>query len=162
MFVLPAGAVVVFTALPIALLWLNDPPSPLNPKTGVAVLPLEASPNPMLMGKVAAGHSATATILLCNRGADVITVQRVDTSCPCLMVGPAPGKIPPGQLEHLAVTFDAGQDPEFRGTLSIELTGRDPDAVIVFRAHVRVEVTGADMAAMKRTPPSFARGIHIF
>ncbi len=78
--------------------------------------------------------------MLRNSGLETATLERVETSCPCLEVGPLPLKIDPANTGELTVRFDPAEEPGFRGRLAIDLTGLAPDGQVAFRTRVCVEV----------------------
>ncbi len=66
-------------------------------------------------------------------------MQRIETSCPCLTTTPGPIWIGRGECKVLAVEFDPSQESDFRGSLAIDVTGYDGDAV-AFHTLVELEV----------------------
>jgi hypothetical protein len=106
------------------------------------LFPLESSPNPLLLGSLRPGHAASGEISLRNPAREPITIERIETSCPCLSIAPALLEIGPGRSATLIVRFNPAEDPDFRGSLSIEVTGLGTDGAVVFRTHVRLTVAG--------------------
>jgi hypothetical protein len=102
--------------------------------------PLETGASPVSLGLLRPGQSATGNIPLNNPGRDTITVEHVDTSCRCLEIGPVPAAVRARQTQQLTVRFNPSEEPNFRGKLSIEVTGRAPDGAVVFRTRVQLEI----------------------
>lgn len=125
------------------LLQMPPPPIPLGP-----VRPhfgLEISPDPVRLGILDAGQSAEAVITIRNPTAQSVSIDRVETSCPCIETGPARLEIAPGEIRELTLKFDASTEPEFGGALSVEVAGYGESGRLVLRARVLVEVR-ADVA----------------
>jgi len=139
---LPAGAVVIVTALAIVVPSPNLTP-PVNSATSETHrFPLEISPDPVDLGVLPPRESAQATISLRNRGPHPLRVQRIETSGPCLTTTPGPIWIGRGECKVLAVEFDPSEEPDFRGRLAIDVTGYDGD-VVAFHTLVELEVRAA-------------------
>jgi Protein of unknown function (DUF1573) len=103
-------------------------------------LPLRATPGLISLGTLGPGQTASGSFELQNRGTLPVEVARVETSCPCLEVGPAAMEIAPGGSAALTTRFNPAAEPDFRGRLAIEVAGRDRSGQPTFRARVRVEV----------------------
>ena len=108
--------------------------------SAVSGAPLQVSPDPVSLGSLSPGQQATGRITLRNPGQSPVIVERVETSCSCLDVGPFPIKIEPGRSANLTVRFDPAAEPDFRGRLSIEVIGRGPAGLVAFRTHVAIVV----------------------
>ena len=108
--------------------------------SAVSGAPLQVSPDPVSLGSLSPGQQATGRITLRNPGQSPVIVERVETSCSCLDVGPFPIKIEPGRSANLTVRFDPADEPDFRGRLSIEVIGRGPTDLLAFRTRVGIEV----------------------
>jgi len=102
--------------------------------------PPEVSPSLVSLGILAPGQPAGARFLLRNPGPHTVSVERVKTSCPCLRVEAAPFIVGPGGSAELVARFDPADDPDFRGGLSIEVTGLSPAGEAEFRVQVDLEV----------------------
>jgi Protein of unknown function (DUF1573) len=111
------------------------PPMPLRSQ-------LETSPERISLGSLSPGETKRSRFTLTNPGLESITIERVTTSCPCVEVGPVPVQIRPGKTESMEVKFDPAEEPEFRGRLSIEVSGLDPAGSIAFRTHIGIDVRG--------------------
>jgi len=115
-----------------------------------ARFPLEISPDPVDLGVLPPGRSAQATISLRNPGPRPVSVERIETSCPCIRAEPASFKVGPGELAELVTRFDPSDDPDFRGGLSIEVVGRSPRDFVLFRARVDLEIRVQNIGALQR------------
>ncbi len=116
----------------------TPPPSNLASSAGKPFL-LEISPDPVSLGVVSSGQKARASLTLLNRGPQPVTVERIDTGCPCLRTKPEWIRIAPGEAKVLAVEFDPSAEPDFRGGLSIVVTGWAAGQV-AFHTQVKLEV----------------------
>ncbi len=101
---------------------------------------LEVSPSRVALGELKAGQSARAEITLRNPGLAPVTVDRVVSSCPCITVSPLPACVPCSGSAVLVVAFDPADEPEFRGGLSVELSGRGAADSRLFEAVVEFEI----------------------
>ncbi len=52
-----------------------------------------------------------------------LTIDRVESSCPCVNVTPMPTRVEPYGVATLGVMFDPADEPDFHGSLSVRLTG---------------------------------------
>jgi Protein of unknown function (DUF1573) len=118
----------------------NHTPPPVNLASSVGShFPLEISPDPVLLGVVDRGQKAKAPFTLVNHGSQPVTVDRIETSCPCLTATPGSIRISPGERKVLAVEFDPSAEPDFRGGLSIDVTGYEGERE-TFHTHVNLNV----------------------
>ena len=98
-------------------------------------------PEPTLsLGVLAPGRSASATLALRNDSTEAVTVEAVESSCPCVRVSPLPARIDAGADRTLTVVFDPVAEPDFRGGLAVGLTGRTRDGAVVFSARIDIDV----------------------
>ncbi len=119
----------------------NDSRLSLNSaRNGAEGCRLKASPDPVDLGILSPGQSAVAKVVLQNQTSGPFHVTEVDISCPCLCVDPPSVELAPGASVELAARFDPSHDPEFRGGLSIEVTGRSRIGEVEFRTRVHLEV----------------------
>jgi len=75
------------------------------------------------LGVVSRGQRANAAFSLANRGSLTLTIERIETSCACLSTTPGPIAIEPGGKKLLDIQFDPFVEPDFHGSLSIDVTG---------------------------------------
>jgi hypothetical protein len=85
-----------------------------------------------------------------NPGPRPVSVERIETSCPCIRVEPARFKVGPGEFAELVARFDPSHDPDFRGGLSIEVVGRSSRDFVLFRARVNLDIRVQSIAALQR------------
>jgi hypothetical protein len=97
-------------------------PSPRRP-------PLEIRPDPLSLGVVGGGHRSEATFAIQNCGSELVSIERIETSCPCLSVSPEAVDIGPGEKVGMTIQFSTADEPDFAGVLSIEITGFAPEGV---------------------------------
>jgi len=108
------------------------------------------SPNPINLGTIKRGQTARATATLQNPGSSPIHVDRVEASCPCVQVKMDHLHVTPGEDATVTVEFDPAEEPDFRGSLAVEYTGRSPDGLVVLRG--RVDLRVADSSGTTGTP----------
>jgi len=100
------------------------------------------SPDPISLGNLAPGHAGSARFSVLNPATVTVTLERIETSCPCVKTSRGPIPIEPGETRSLTVEFDPSDDPTSRGGLNVEISGRGAGDVTLFRTHVGVEVCG--------------------
>jgi hypothetical protein len=143
--VAPAGLVTIVGSLaalapPSRQHIARSTPSKKSPESH---LPIEISPDSLSLGRLAPGKSATGEIVLRSRGPEMVALERIEASCPCIEVGPLPQRIDPGQSVIVTVRFHPEEDPDFRGRLSIKLTGLSSTGRVLFNTNVRVDIEEA-------------------
>lgn len=104
---------------------------------------LSVSPDPIDLGTLSPGQMGRAELRVANAGTDPRSVERVETSCPCVSAGPVPLAVAAGGEGRLTVVFDAAEEPNFRGNLAVELRGLDASGAELFRTKVNVGVSDA-------------------
>jgi hypothetical protein len=104
------------------------------------------SPSSLSLGTVAPGQSASSRITLRNRTGNSLSLQRIESSCPCVRITPGSVRLEPGQTASLLVLFDPTDEPDFRGMLDIEVTGRGDRKEILFQGSIRISVAGSSTA----------------
>src|SRR5208282_4496506 len=87
--------------------------------------PLAISPDPIAMGTISAGRPAEAGLVVHNDQSIALNLERTVTSCPCIGVSGVPVRLGPNEAKRLNVAFDPTEDPEFRGELSVDISGYD-------------------------------------
>jgi len=102
--------------------------------------PLVARPNPLDLGSLPAGRGAQGVIELENTTPTPLEVTNFETSCHCLRVRPTSTVIEARSRIKLELIFDLSDTPDFRGSLSVDVTGHVQDNSASFRASVRVTV----------------------
>jgi len=101
--------------------------------------PLEISPGQLSLGVVKSGQKARGEFTLVNRGSKPVVIDRIETSCPCLITSPRLMRVDPGTARSLTVEFDASSEPDFHGGLSIEIVGYT-DGRVRFSSQAKLEV----------------------
>jgi hypothetical protein len=91
------------------------------------------------LGVVGIGQEARADLTLANPGSQALTIERVETSCSCLTIAPRSIRIAPGESKTLSLEFDPSEEPDFRGGLSIDVTGFAAGGV-AFHTRAKLEV----------------------
>jgi hypothetical protein len=89
-------------------------------------------------------------LTLRNVSAEAISIDRVETSCSCVSVSPLPARVEAGSERALTVAFDPAEEPDFRGGLSVDVTGHGPAGDVVFRTRVDLDI--------ERTPSPAGEG----
>lgn len=73
------------------------------------------------LGEVDPGFATTKTVTVRNPGNAPLTIKSWTTSCECTSVEGTPLTIAPGKSAELKVTTDTKHEPDFRGSLAIEV-----------------------------------------
>lgn len=102
--------------------------------------PLNVRPDPLSFGTLEPGVSAKGTLTVRNPGAESITIERIDTSCPCVKISPVPLVVRSNGAATLTVAYDANDDPNFRGGLGINYALILTDGSIAFRGRTDLSV----------------------
>lgn len=100
---------------------------------------LRINPTPVSLGVLMKGQKAKSAITLTNHGTSTLMIDSIETSCPCLTTAPSSICLGPGEGKILAVEFDPSDEPEFRGRLSVDITGY-ANGVVAFRTRANLEV----------------------
>jgi len=128
-------------------------PSPLSLKSASSAhssLPLVIDPDPVELGVLKPGQPAQTKFAACNWGSQPAMVERVETTCPCIQVTPGLFPLGAGESRDPTVRFDPTHNPEFRGRLSVVVTGFDGSERVLFRTRISFEVRGADQGPRLR------------
>lgn len=121
--------------------WHNLPPPQNSGASGADLRLIVVPPGPISLGALPPGRPARGRLTLKNESAEAISIDRVETSCPCLSVLPLPARVEAGSERSLTVAFDPTAEPDFRGGLAVELTGRGSAGTILFGTRVDLDVT---------------------
>ena len=92
----------------------------------------------MDFGVIGWGETIERSLSVRNMRTDSLTLERVETSCPCVSVSALPVRIGLGEAAILRVRFDPTSDPDFEGPLSAQVTGFLASGEIAFRTEVRL------------------------
>jgi Protein of unknown function (DUF1573) len=131
-------AIATFSILGSSTPNLTPPPENLASSVGPH-FPLKINPDPVSLGVIDRGQKAKAAFTLVNHGSQPVAIERIETSCPCLTTTPGSIRVSPGERMVLAVEFDPSAEPDFRGGLSIDVTGYSGDRV-AFHTLVNLDV----------------------
>lgn len=124
-----------------------------GPASAVTRGPVTVGPDPVTLGTLEAGRAAHATVSLHNPGSEALTLDRVESSCACVRMTPLPVRIDPRRSVDLTVTFDPREEPDFRGAMTVDLTGWDAAGRQVFRTRVELEVQSGPAPAPSAPRP---------
>jgi Protein of unknown function (DUF1573) len=101
---------------------------------------LRISPDPIDLGALSPGKRVETEIALMNVQEHSVQLASIRTSCPCIRISGSPLQVAPRDSATLALVFDPTEDPDFRGSLSVEVTGLGADGDVVFRTVVKLTV----------------------
>jgi len=73
------------------------------------------------------GKAAEAVVTVRNASDRSVVVDRFETSCGCVVVEPRSARIGANGSIALRVRFDPRDEPDFRGRLAVNLTGKGAD-----------------------------------
>ncbi len=94
-----------------------------------------------MLGVVDPEEIAETWLAVQNTGTETLTLERIETSCPCIRVGDVPVLLEPGEAVQLKVSFNSADDPDFEGGLSVLVVGYLADGRIGCQTRVEVEVS---------------------
>jgi hypothetical protein len=117
----------------------GSPPPRLDESGRVSLSPA----TPLSLGILSPGQPARGVLTLKNETADVVIVDHVTTSCPCISAAPLPLRLEPGATAKIVVSFDPTNEPDFRGGLGVEVKGFDQAGAALLRTTVDLEVANA-------------------
>jgi len=132
----------------------GDPSSANPPRSADRAYRLTISPDPISLGTLGNGQSAKAAAFVRNPGAGAVTIERIDTSCPCLRALLEPTTIGPGETGRITLSFDPKDEPDFQGELSIEVVGYEIKKEVAFRTFLRATVGMAVVSQGHSVPNS--------
>lgn len=139
-------------AFPILIWGCSDAPSatPVTPVTPVASgnnsatsakWPLQATID---LGVVRQGQVASLNFWLKNSGKSPIEVSKIQGSCECLELKLSQPLIEPGQRALAEARYDGAREPDFVGSLQIEVELLDAKATKVGQVNIPIEVIPAE------------------
>ena len=102
--------------------------------------PLVISPEPVDLGVLKPKQPAKRMLSVRNATEEPHSLQQLDASCPCVRFTGLPIRLGPNEAGAVEVVFDPSHDPDFRGVLAVDVTGRTRDGRIVLRTTVGVAV----------------------
>lgn len=115
---------------------IQSPPPP----SIASALVLIVRPDPIMLGILDPGQDIEERITLSNPQTEAVVVERIATSCPCLSLSPSSLRVEPQSAAQVILRFDPAAEPDFRGELSVELTGYGTDEERIFQTRVDLEV----------------------
>lgn len=103
-------------------------------------LPLQAT---IELGVVKQGESARLSVWVTNKGKQTIEAATLKSSCECLSIDVSPQQIEAGQRSLVNAHYDGTKEPDFVGSLHIEVEVLDPAGKKVGEFTVPIEVIKA-------------------
>jgi hypothetical protein len=101
---------------------------------------LSVQPDPIALGAIPAGKPASGRFTVSNPTTQQVHVDQIDTTCECLKLTPTTFDVESGGSIEIQARFNPDHDPQFRGSLSVGLTGYGGASVPVFRTRITLEV----------------------
>lgn len=117
------------------------PVAPVNNAAPPAKWPLQAT---IELGVVRQGQVASLNVWLKNAGKSAVEVSKIQTSCECLELKLSQLLIEPGQRALAQVRYDGAREPDFVGSLQIEVELLDDKATKVGQVNIPIEVIPAE------------------
>jgi hypothetical protein len=110
--------------------------------------PLEVGPDAIALRVQQGQGPAGTSVPVRNSQAVPLTLERIETSCPCIGVSGLPVRLEPDETVDLKLAFDPSHEPEFAGALLVRVTGYLAENRVAFETKVRLQVDpeGADRA----------------
>lgn len=108
-----------------------------NPSGTPASLPIEAT---IHLGVIVQGESTTFKQWVSNKGDKPVHVANIYTSCECVNLRLSKSQIAPGERVIALCSYDGKKEPDFLGSLLIEITISDENGNKVGRIEVPLEV----------------------
>jgi hypothetical protein len=155
--VLAVGACAVARVTFDRLARVAPPPSAEAPRSvSGGFFPVEISPHLVELGVVSQGQLSKAALTLTNRGSRELLIDRLETSCPCLMITPSQLRLAPAESKIATVLFDPSDEPDFHGKLCIDISGYSTGSrAFQTVAEVEVRNEAASRASRLRGPATF-------
>lgn len=93
------------------------------------------------LGCIRRGGTARQTLVVANGSTTPALLARITTTCECLSVEPLPISLEPGGRQTIAIACDFSDDPDFTGSLAIEVALLDSSGTTrcAFTTALRVE-----------------------
>lgn len=108
-----------------------------SPSNAAAPLPIRAT---IELGVIVQGGSSRINQWLKNQSDKEIHLTKIETSCDCLGVRLSKTILAPRDRTLACFTYDGSQEPDFVGSLLIEVTFSDGNGLSVGKIEVPVEV----------------------
>ncbi len=133
-----AGTVAALAAFALILPSSTPPKAPtVSARCAAEGLPLVTTPDPIVLGAI---EPADGAVSVHHTGSLPMTLQRVETSCPCVHVAPLPIELGAREAKVLYVGFiPAPDDADFVGRLLVNVTSYTADSTVALRARVQID-----------------------
>lgn len=109
-------------------------------------LPLQTT---IELGVVKQGESARLSVWVTNKSKQAVDAATLKTSCECLSINVSPQQIEAGKRALVNAHYDGAKEPDFVGSLHIEVEVLDPAGKKIGEITVPVEVIKAAGLAPK-------------
>jgi hypothetical protein len=139
-----ASALCALTVLGAVVSCANRNKNGSDSPGGTDDLPLVVKSSPVDLGSLAPGQRASATLRVLNVSGTEVFLADVKTSCPCVHVIAKAEALLPQRATDIQAEFDPSEEPDFRGTLMVDVTGRSKNGVVVLHAYIKVTVKEAN------------------
>lgn len=140
------GALSVILSLTLRSFSTDRPSAPpssfsLEPtKSTPPALPLAIDPGSADLGTLGPRQPAKVEFTIRNLSSLTVVIDRIETTCPCIQAVPASCSLGADECRPLTVNFDPAHDPDFRGSLSVAITGIGDNERTLFHFRVMLEV----------------------
>lgn len=105
---------------------------------------LAISPDPIVLDVADGEALAEASLNVRNLLGESVTIERIETSCPCISIDGTPIRLDPNEATDLNVALDPSDDLDFEGRLSVRVTGYLNDGRIGFQSRVNIEASSRE------------------
>lgn len=103
--------------------------------------PVSVEPAELKLGSVAPGGAARGKLYLqLGPSLDSCQIEEITSSCSCIKIVPTRLMLRRGAIGQVEIEYSGNEEPEFRGTLNIEIEGYDAARVSKFRTKVQIKV----------------------
>lgn len=92
------------------------------------------------LGVLIQGESAVTHRWIKNSSEKPVTIAKVDKSCDCVDLVPAESEIAPNQRALAKITYDGAKEPDFVGSLQVELKLLESDGTQIGLVQIPIEV----------------------
>jgi len=108
------------------------------------------------LGDVDPGFATESSVRVTNSGTKPVTIARATSSCECTSVPEIPVTLAAGASQELKVATDTNHEPDFRGSLAIEVQLEDEQRTL---GTIRVLITVKAGEEKKPVEPEVPRPI---
>jgi len=96
------------------------------------------------LGVVRQAEVASLNVWVKNTGSSAVEVSKIQASCECLELKMTPQQIEPGQRSLAQARYDGAKEPDFTGSLQIEVELLDDKSTKVGQINIPIEVIRAE------------------